>query len=201
MNDTDANTDQVVNPTQAPDLGDDAGDVDPSQVPDPVALKRAKWLLYKKRYDEKHKEAIMEYRKKYNKYKYSVHREQIIERQREYYKANREICIQRCKDNYRNNRELRIKQTLERIRRKKEQEPKEAKKKEPKEAKTIENESEESAIKRADRRKYYQKRKACLEEMKRRLAEYEAKEKGIPLVDASTTASSDGGSDAEAPLT
>jgi hypothetical protein len=207
---TDANTDPVVNPTQVPDLSSDVGDVDPSQVPDlssdtgavldPIALKRAKWLEYKKRYDEKHKEAIMEYRKKYNKYKYSIDREQLIERQKEYYRRNREICIQRCKDNYKINRELRIKQTLERIRRKKEQglmDPKEPN--EPKEAKKKKSENEDIETKRANGRKYYQNRKARLEEMKRKLAEYEAKEKGITLDDASTTASSNGGSDGEHP--
>jgi hypothetical protein len=194
MVNTDANTDPVVNPTQVPDLSNDVGDVVPSQVSDlsndtgavidPVALKRAKWLEYKKRYEEKHKEAIIEYRKNYHKYNYSIKREQLIERKREYYKANREICNKRCRDNYKLNRELRIKQVLERNQRKKEL-----------------MEPEEIEIQRANRRKYYQDRKACLEEMKRKLAEYEAKEKGLTLVDASTTASSNGGSDGEAPLT
>jgi hypothetical protein len=195
MDNADANTDRAVNPTQVHDLSDDVGDAVPSQGPDlsndngavidPVALKRAKWLLYKKRYDEKHKEAILEYRKNYHKYKYSINREQIIERQREYYNANREICNKRCRDNYKINRELRIKQTLERIQRKKER-----------------SEPEDLEIQRANRRKYYQMRKARLEEMKQKLAEYEAKEKGIALADASTSASSsNGGSDAEAPST
>ena len=52
-------------------------------------------------------------------------------------------------------------------------------------------------IRQAANRANYQMRKARLEEMKKKLAEYEAKEKGMSHSDATTTASSNGGSDTE----